>query len=140
MLGFNPISSSAISGSPFRLAGTVASIAAAISFTFSASPNLTSRVAVVASGTVTFGSSGNISVLVPISAAGSFALSASPTWSALVPISGSARIQFDADAILRLAGRPFIATAIAEQFIAQASRSLFEASAIADNFTTEGGR
>lgn len=138
MLGFGSISSTAISGSPFRLVGTVASIAAAISFTFTASPNLTSHVPVVASGTITFGASGNISVLVPISARGGITFSASPTWSALVPVSAIGRITWDVNAKLGFAGKPLVTTAMFDSFTVQAEAHDFSTVAMSDSFTSRG--
>lgn len=120
MLGFSPISSRAISGSPFSLVATTALLAGSASLTFTASATWGARVRMAGSASLSFAVSG--------------------TWTTLNAMSGATSISFTGAGLLKLAGRPIVFYAVPDRhsFIATAERPTFTARP--DNFTFRGMR
>lgn len=120
MLGFSPVSSRAISGSPFSLVQVTASLVGAASIVFTA----TARIGVIVhprgQASITFGASVEMIVL--------------------QTLAGSASIVFAGSAILRVAGKPIILRAVPASYDIRANLERFGVKAIPQSFETRGAR
>lgn len=118
MLGFGPLGSRPISGSPYRLIAITAAISATCTLTFSGSA-----------------STGLISY---ISSTVSLTFGGSARWSSLNSISATATLTFDGSARLRVAGRPIVFTAIPDSWNFRAQVEDWTLTALNDNFVFRG--
>jgi hypothetical protein len=109
MLGFGPLSSQAISGSPYALVGTTAAMVAVGCITFGGAASSGQHLAMGASGQITFAGSG--------------------AWTSLNGASATGGIVFGANPLLKLLGRAMVFWAQPDslKFTAQANPYRFQA-------------
>lgn len=120
MLGLAPVSARAISGGPFALVAVPALAVAAI--------------------TVTFDLDGRVGAVTPISSSIAVTFEGSSTLFVRQAISGVASITFGGDPSLRVAGKPFIVSAIPVSFTARVIGESYTVTAAHERFTTRGVR
>lgn len=120
MFGFGPISSTSISGSPFKLIAVPLSIAAVISFEFGGTPTS----GVISRMSASVGMAFGITARLFVSQA----------------ISGTMTITFGGTSNLRLAGKPIVISAISQSFTLRAPPDSYTLKATSEHFTIRGVR
>lgn len=120
MLGFGPISSRSISGSPFSLIAVT--------------------MAISATGAITFDGTADTKLYQNIAATGSITFGGAATWYCYYNQIATGGITFSGSALLRVIGRPFVFTAIPERLTFTGNADRYTFAARADNYTFRGMR
>lgn len=120
MLGFSPVSSRPISGSPFSLILVLS--------------------AITATGALTFSGSARWGAFLNAHATGRLIFSGSGRWSSRNALSSTGTLTFNGSGLLQVAGKPIVFYAVPERlsFVSTSERLTFNARP--DNFTFRGMR
>lgn len=120
MFGFGPVSSTSISGDPFKLIAVPLLLAG--------------------TATLTFTGSARAGIFIPMSGTTGLSFTGSAALSVLQAISGTTSLTFGSSANLRLAGKPIKVSAIPMCFSFRALPESYAAKAVSEQFTFRGGR
>jgi hypothetical protein len=120
MFGLGPISSTSISGGPFKLITVPLVLAASVSITFS----ITARAG----------------AFIPMSASVLLAISGTPTLWVDQTLSGSGTLTFGGTPTLRVAGKPIILSAVPVSYTLRAPPSSYTLKSDSHQFTVRGVR